>query len=1317
MHGEVTVRGGEAFLADRKNDIGGSVMTSTAILAAISIGMRSRAGSRRLRDAMKAVVLGPLLGGMCQLGATTALSDGPVFATNSVPGNVALALSVEWPTASRAAYPGTNDYSRGNVYRGYFDAGKCYVYNHVATETATNLSHFAPSGAASNRTCNASNAWSGNYLNWATMPAIDPFRWVMTGGHRVIDTPTETILQKAWHSGQGNLFQNKSLTDDNVIQDATPFGHSSFHTRIDGAGFRMLFTRSNISNLNGDGAVPSSPTPYVSGSSLLGDGAVYEVKVRVKVCDGSTAAAGVEANCVRYGSNWKPEGLMQQYANRLRFSAFGYLNEGGTQRDGGVLRARQKFVGPMQPVPGEAAIANPRSEWDAATGVFAGNPDASDAAIDAVANSGVANYLNKFGQTIPGTYKDNDPVGELYYAALRYYKNLGNVPQWTNTGTADAATVSKWLDGFPAIKTWDDPIQYSCQKNFILGIGDIYTHADKNVPGNTLTATEPAMPAAISADTTVNAVTATNKVGVMQGMGTSYGTLSPINRLVSSGGCCSNNAGLMAGLAYDANTQDIRPDSAGAVLKTRGRQTVQTLWVDVLEKAFERDNQFYLAAKYGGFIPPNKDAYDYDRTAALPQDWWSTTGETVGAGTMNQPRPDGYFTAGNPDQMISGLTAAFQRINSLSSSFTTSFSTSLPQVSTTGNASFGAQYDPSNWTGEVVASELNFNAAGDPTLTERWRATTKLAAQLAGTGWDTNRRVITWNGSAGVEFRWDNLSGPQKTALNTSYRSPAVGSDYVNYLRGDRTHEQASTVAGSSRAYRTRAKLLGDIVGSRARPVGPPNLPLLDASNPGYSSFKIDQASRPTVLYVGANDGMLHAFDGSLTGGSAGREIFAYVPSATFAGPTGTPEVNGLASLGKPAFDHRYLVNATPTVFDVDFARTWTGSPVDPDAEPDWRSMLIGGLGKGGRSYYAIDVTNPSTITSETIAAGRVLWEFTAPEMGYTFGEPMVVKTRQYGWTVILPSGYNTPDGKGYLFFVNPRTGELLDRVSTDTGTTTSDAGLAHANAYVLDYTDGYADAVYAGDLLGNLWRFDITAASGDYPAPTLLAVLTNEAGQVQPVTSRPSMELHPKTRKRMILFGTGRLLDGSDIGSTQEQSFYAIEDGNQIRFNRSGQTPAQLPAGIDFPIERGDLVENSDLLQGYEATTTSPMGWYVDLGKGANDVAWRVVSDSANFFGTVAFAPTLPSIADPCEPSGSSRIYATDYASGISKLSALNGDVIAYVSGGTGVVTDLRFLSVGGKVRLIGGTDRGDVRRVPGEFGSTVGLKRLNWRELPVID
>ena len=1235
--------------------------------------------------------------------ATTPLGDQPVFSNKSVPGNLALALSVEFPTAVSVAHIDST-YNVAKVYLGYFDPTKCYLYSYSATES---LRHFYPAGATADRTCNGTK-WSGNFLNWATMQTVDPFRWALTGGYRVVDTASETMLEKAWASGQGGTgnFPNRTSNNATTISQSTPFAWPQFRMRIQGLGNKMRFSQT--------GDINAAPTAYDPGTAVAA-ATVYEVSVRVKVCDTGASAGPLEPNCTAYpAGNYKPTGLLQQYADSFRYSAFGYLNDNSIQRDGGVLRARQKFVGPSMPVPNSLPVTNPAAEWDGNTGVQANNPDAADASATAtlfgvpVSNSGVINYLNKFGQVTPGSYKTYDPVGELYYAAIRYYKNLGNVPEWTNVGSATTATKTTWVDGFPVITTWDDPIQYSCQRNFVLGIGDVNTHADKNLPGSgTPTGNEPAKPAAVVADTTVDTVRATNALGVMHGLGSTLGATNPYN------GCCNNNSALMAGLAYDSNTKDIRPDVAGSA-QTIGMQTVQTYWLDILEyQTYKANNQYYLAAKYGGFLVPN--AFDpYNQSGDIPLNWWNTTGETVGG----QNRPDNYFVASDPSQMVTGLTRAFAKAAADLRAFTTSFATSLPQITLSGSASYGAQYDASDWSGEVVASSVAYNTTTrQPVISPVWSFSTKLSAQIAGTGWNTGRRIATWNtaSNVGVPFRLANISSSQQADLDTVYRTAADSGDYLNYLRGDPTHEEGSGVAGSARIYRTRTRPVGDIAGSKVKPVGPPSAVFSSAANPGYGSFRTTWASRPTMLYVGSNAGMMHAIDGSISGSTGGTELFAYVPGALYRGPTGAPVVNGLQSRGDPDFTHKPLVDGPVAVFDVDFGRTPGGSGTD------WRSLLVGALGKGGKSYYAIDVTNPAAMTTETLVAAKVLWEFTHADLGYTFGEPVAVKTRKYGWVLIFGSGYNNSDGQGYFFIVNPRTGALLEKIGTGVGSGGYQAGLAHVEAFIPDRTDYTADAAYAADLLGNVWRLDLTALTGAYPAPVRLATLTNATGAPLAVTTRPLIVNQAALNRRFVTVGTGRLLDTGDISSTQAQGFFAIADGTSTAFSLDATTvPAppgvpQQPPGITFPILRTNLQQHTNLALPVSVNFATQAGWWVDLGTDAGGLGWRVITDSSAFAGRVTFAAMLPN-NDVCSPNGISRLYSVDVGTGQSQLRDASAARVAFLPSTSNII-ETRTYSVDGQGELFISDDRGVTRRVDTEPPVPRGLRRLNWRELPVAD
>ncbi|HEY9107767.1 MAG TPA: PilC/PilY family type IV pilus protein [Roseateles sp.] len=1226
--------------------------------------------------------------------AQTALADQPVFSAQNVPGNLALALSVEFPTAISVAHV-NRTYNVATTYKGYFDPEKCYVYNYVS-DTSTN-NYFYPAGAASSHAC--TGKWSGNYLNWATMQTIDPFRWVLTGGYRVQDTTSITVLEKAWApSGLGGLnnFPDSSITTG--VSGATPVASGTVSTRIFAMGNKIQFRIGDTTGLGG------TATHYNPAVALVA-GQLYEAFVRVKVCDSSNAAGGLEANCVAYGNSYKPEGLMQKYAEKIRFSAFGYLNDSDLKRDGGVLRARMKFIGPTKPVPGGLPVGNSQAEWSSSTGIFVQNPDSSDATATttatgvSVVDSGVMNYLNKFGQ-FAKSYKTYDPVGELFYSVLRYYRNVGNVSSYTTMGNADAATKTKYVDGFPVITSWDDPIQYSCQKNFILGIGDVNTHADRNLPGAT-GGNEPSQPSEVASDTLLNATTATNKVGDLAG-------ISSLASKLNYPACCNLNGPLMAGLAYYANTKDMRTDLPGM-------QTVQTYWLDVLEnQTFYSNNQYYLAAKYGGFTVP--DGFNPDtRTTDLDATWWRTNTDTVGS----QPRPDNYFTAGNPDLLINGLTQAFSSIASKVTAYSTSFSTALPQVSVAGTTAFSAKYDAKSWTGELMASTASFDPqTGAPTLVPAWTFSSKLGAQASGSGWDSGRNVVTYrpDTKVGVAFRTASLSTSQLTALDTAYVSGDDSSNYLNYLRGERKNEKSSTVSGSTQAYRDRSVLVGDIVNSKARPVGPPSLRLSEATNPGYAAFKSSYANRPLVVYVGTNFGMLHAVNGSVTGSDAGKELFAYIPSVLFNGPTATPTVNGLQAVGNPNFVHYNFFDGTPVSADVDFGKTVGGSGTN------WRSLVLGGLGKGGKALYAIDATDPAGVTSEASAASRVLWEFTDADMGYGYGQPNVVKTKKYGWVVVAGSGYNNADGKGYFYFINPRTGALLEKVSTGVGTATTQAGLAHVQAFMPDLTNGTADAIYAGDLLGNLWRLDVTAASGNYPAPVKLAILTDAQGAVQPVTSRPTVAVQPGSNRRYVTVGTGRLLDGSDISSAQAQRFYAIIDGNNNKFSVDGQVTGDkstLPDGWTFPHTISRFKQQTDVTKAITVDLATQIGWFLDLGTaGSGGPGWRVISDPATSAGTVAFAATIPSSTNPCSSAGASRVYALDLGS----ASTILTDAKGYYSPAAGVVIDLSYYSVRDpstaetESRLEVGTNCTNCQNLdvaPTKPPAPPKLKRFNWREI----
>ena len=1252
--------------------------------------------------------------------ANVDLADKPLFSTTSVPGNLLLDLSVEYPTANSSAYFSNPAYSSATTYLGYFDAAKCYKY--LYNTTTASLSYFTPfSTAATSHDCSGSGSklWSGNFLNYTSMQGLDVFRWVLTGGNRSVDTSGGsgmTILTRSTHSGQGGSGDAPNKTTASAdIATATPITWGvAVTSRVWGAGIKMWFTSSgDLSPTSVTGTTDYQDS--IAGS--LDKTKIYALYMNVRVCD---TTVSVESNCVLYGSTYKPEGLMQQYSQTLRYGAFGYLNDSNALRDGGVLRARMAYIAPTQPVPGAAAATNPNPEWDVGSGIMAPNPVPADATATntftgnktTIANSGVMNYLNKFGYT-SNTYKTYDPVSELYYASIRYLKGQSNVASYTDvtTGAPSTATVQTWVDGFPVITDWTsahtpsyDPIVYTCQKNFILGIGDVNTHRDGNLPSSSLTTSEPTTPSEVTADTTINVTTATNTVGTME-----KSTNLTLGSTYAPGDL---NTYYIAGMAYDAHVpvsgHGVRTFTDATTSLTT-ISTASTYWLDVQEyQAYVNNNMYYYATKYGGFTVPSTYTYG---TAPTLDSWYNSTNTQ---GTNKQP--DNYFTASNGALMQAGLASAFAKIVSENNSANgTALAVPTPNVTAAGAVSYSATYDPSSWTGQLIGSSVTFASDGTPTLTQQWDARALLSATSVTA---STRKIVTCctnsTTSPGLPFTSASLTAATlnpRTYLSSFASVPGAASqstaNYIAYLRGDTAQEVAN-----GGAYRNRKYRLGDIVNSKPVTVGPPNYPFYDTTNAGYASYKATYTARKNVVYIGSNDGMVHAFDGTIGASASGSELFAYIPSFVY-GNSSTAATTGLASLGNPTFTHHYLVDATAGQFDIDLGKTGGTTA----GAPDWHTLVIGGLGKGGKGYYALDATNPSSWTDETTISTKILWEFTdSQHMGYTYGTPTVVKTKKYGWVVIFTSGYTNPDGRGYFFFVNPATGVLLETVVTPTGegSPSSPLDLGQASAYIDDYTDMTADAIYAGDLQGNVWRLDVSATNTTLPylSPTKIASLTDSSGNAQPITTRPLIEIPTNSTARYVLVGTGKLMADSDIASSRQQTFYAIIDGTATAGAFYGSASQPLPTSVTFPITRSQLTANTSLSTGIGSSPSSVMGWYADLPVTGN-IAQRINVDPFANQGVVAIIGNLPN-GSACNPSGTGTLYGLSFATGQTVL--LANDLTTPVNSVaiSGVGTDVAIISVGGTLNLYTGGSKGIVAKNPAKLTSSSGVTQINWRDVP---
>jgi len=381
----------------------------------------------------------------------------------------------------------------------------------------------------------------------------------------------------------------------------------------------------------------------------------------------------------------------------------------------------------------------------------------------------------------------------------------------------------------------------------------------------------------------------------------------------------------------------------------------------------------------------------------------------------------------------------------------------------------------------------------------------------------TSRVIVSSDGTNGVEFT-DAAVG-STVASGTGLAS----AELMDYLRGKRT--------GEGTTYRTRTSLMGSVLNAE---------PLVDVTT--------------GVVYAASGEGMLHAFNTT-----TGAEEWAYVPYGTLA-------TIGQTALREYAFKTK--LDGSPTI------GTYSGG-----------RLLAAGMGAAGRRYYTIDVTNPTGL-SQAGAAANVKWTFPAPGdstnynlMGYTVGRPAIVKTANDGYVVLVTSGYDNAevigDGKGRVWMLNANTGAVIRTFTTTAGTTSAEAGLAQVAAYRED--DGTARYAYGGDLLGNLWKFDLNTGT-----TTLVASLKDAAGASQPVTTRPL--LTQIDSKRVIVVGTGRLLDIGDFGSSSVQTIYAIADTGTALSNARSATTA--------------LTLSSPDIKGSVAWSTS-RGWHLDLPAG----------------------------------------------------------------------------------------------------------------------
>jgi type IV pilus assembly protein PilY1 len=593
-----------------------------------------------------------------------------------------------------------------------------------------------------------------------------------------------------------------------------------------------------------------------------------------------------------------------------------------------------------------------------------------------------------------------------------------------------------------------------------------------------------------------------------------------------------------------------------------------------------------------------------------------------------------YFAATDPvtltndlQSILGSILAATQSVASVAVN-----STGLSTNSVVYQSQFLSSDSLQDWTGNLYAFPVSSTGVVNTIPTAaNWSAATQLDAQ----NWNTGRMIATWDPvtSAGTPFRWN----PSTTATSgiassttlgqelTTFTPDPSGMDVLQFLRGSNAQE-----VRNGGQFRNRTHKLGDIVFSNPVYVAAPSANNLTSS---YISFANSNAARPPVVYVGADDGMLHAFDAA-----TGNERFAYIPTGVYA---------NLINLVSPYYNSRHLffVDGSPKTADIQFA------------DNSWHTVLLGTEGAGGKSVFALDVSNPTTIVSESALASAVLWDFTDTDMGLSYANPAVAN---YGSSqlVFLGNGYDSTHEKPFLYALNPQTGAIY---SNSGNLAKIDLCAAVPSACNLSLPNGLSSAiavnsagqpaasaniVYAGDLQGNLWRVDISNANPSLWTVSVLLKARDASGNTQPITTAPVATLNPRYPQipgSLVFVGTGQFLGVPDLASTQVQTIYAVYDPTTAYATPLTRASGNLVQQVLATASIGST--EVAVVTGNAVTIPTNKGWYIDLTLNSGE---RVVNTPLLKSGALVVTSTQPA-SSPCSAGGTSFLYVINYATGSS--------------------------------------------------------------------
>lgn len=663
-----------------------------------------------------------------------------------------------------------------------------------------------------------------------------------------------------------------------------------------------------------------------------------------------------------------------------------------------------------------------------------------------------------------------------------------------------------------------------------------------------------------------------------------------------------------------------------------------------------------------------------------------------------------FIPAHTPQALLDAFKSILGNILVFNAQQRVSLAVSSRQLRTDGMA-FTASFDSEHWSGDVAGFSLDATTLM-PGDSPQWRATAWLDAPTLLHG---SRHIFTHDGAKGTQFLWDELSAAQKSQLRGT-ANDAAAQQLLNYVRGDRS---AEAPVGPLWA---RISRLGHIVNSELWHQG--GASRLSFENAGHDNFRNSAAGRPHTVHVGANDGMLHAFDAA-----TGAERFAYVPRGVY---------TGLSALPNTAYKPKYLVDGSPFTADADLA--WTSGSA-PASTQDWHTLLVGSLAAGGRGYFVIDVTDPESVTPDKVLLDRTFdanspGDFTGSEdVGHLFGRPVVnsrglseqiVKLNNHRWALVLGNGFNSVNERPVLLIQYLDGDKRLLQIVANSAKGDGN-GLSPARPVDLN-GDGAMDIVYAGDLKGNIWKFNLLDADDSKWGVSawdgiggICTELTScqpfyaardSAGVAQPISTAPTWVAHPLGGVQ-LLWGTGRHLDTADSKDTATQTLYSVWDSTQYAKTGSTWTSkdgSRLAAadGRNRLVHQtmGDFIrytnpEATEVVTAFKTSsrndvkysrtdTTAPLGWYMDLPTSGERVDNHPFIFQSNIavFASMVPAPTdgFETCSDPSEGKGS-WITLLDPISGrpSNDIGVIDGDSAHVVEGVSRMATptdEILFLS-----------------------------------------